>query len=246
MISLSVDPTSQSYALGQTVGTFAVAAIALAFLWRVTRPWRNAKDRSDLPPAERKRLQGKRNQVVVLATVVITMLAVVKTAGWADPDTGAADSAAREPAKAVTISAPETFSGYRLLTGPSEQRDAIEAMTNGRKDIGQRWYYDQDGDGFVHAFLMVTSVDPARSHSTEKEFDNFFTAAQASDVTPFEPGPAGGKLSCGHVKSPDGAGAQAICVWGDTATFGALRLADTGDLSEAARTTTALRTATVR
>ncbi|MER6314520.1 hypothetical protein ABT237_12225 [Streptomyces sp. NPDC001581] len=244
MIPLSVDPTSQSWGLGQTVGTFAVAAVALAFFWRVTRPWRNATDRSDLPPAERKRLQGRRNQVVVLATVVITLLAAVKTAGWADPDTGAAEPAAREPARPVTISAPEAFSGYRLITGPSEHRDRIEAATNGRKDIGQRWYYDKDGDRFVHAFLMVTSFDPARSRPTEEELGTFFTATRASDVTPFEPGPAGGKLSCGHVESPDGA--QAICAWGDTATFGALRLADTGDLPEAARTTTALRTATVR
>lgn len=80
MIALSVDPTSQNYAAGQVVATLAVAALAVTFLWRATKPWRNAADKSGIAPAERKRLQGKRNQVVVLATVLITVLAAMKAA----------------------------------------------------------------------------------------------------------------------------------------------------------------------
>ncbi|MGZ9932201.1 hypothetical protein ACXNSR_20285 [Streptomyces sp. NC-S4] len=81
MIDLSVDATSQSFAAGQATGTILVAAIALTFLWRLTKPWRNVLDKSGIAPAERKRLQGRRNQVVVLVTVVITVFAAMQLAG---------------------------------------------------------------------------------------------------------------------------------------------------------------------
>ncbi|MEU7724182.1 hypothetical protein AB0B78_02845 [Streptomyces sp. NPDC040724] len=80
MIPLSVDPTSQSYAAGQVFGTFSVAILAIAFLWRLSKPWRNLADKTGIAPAERKRLQGKRNQIVVLATVLITVFAAMKAA----------------------------------------------------------------------------------------------------------------------------------------------------------------------
>ncbi|MFD5408845.1 hypothetical protein [Streptomyces nojiriensis] len=208
-----------------------------------------------IAPAERKCLRDRRTQVVVLATVVITVLAALQAAGrfGREADTADGDSGRgrtwQEPAEPVTVGAPDGFSGYRLITAASAERDAIEARTAG-KNAGQRWCYDKDGDGRVHALLLVSTIDTdpglrrtKQSNSTDRQFRGFFASSKASDVTSFEPGAAGVELNCGRVEGPGGP--QAVCAWSDDSTFGALRLADIADLSEAARTTAALRAATV-
>lgn len=256
MIPLSVDTTSQSYALGQVTGVLAVAAIAIAGLWWQTASWRAPSTPVGGDPAETSRVEAKRRIQIVGVTVLIAAAAVGKAvldynpeprASQTPPPSSANAGALYQPSSS-SITAPDGFGGFRLMTGAAAERAATSVLAGRSMPDGVKiWYYGKDGDEDLHAVFMARSTewdptlyDEKNSKSISQEFRNFFAGAKAHDVTKFDPGPAGGGLSCGYSQGP--AGDQSICAWSDATAFGALRLLDPTSLTDAARTATSLRT----
>ncbi|WP_405676495.1 hypothetical protein OG239_40890 [Streptomyces sp. NBC_00868] len=90
------------------------------------------------------------------------------------------------------------------------------------------------------AVLQINAVEwdarlaeAKRSDTMTQELRNFFAGARATEVTEFEAGPWGGRLSCGFVASA--AGRPIVCAWTDSGTSGQVMLADEKSLSEAAK-----------
>ncbi|MFD4742879.1 hypothetical protein ACFWNR_35040 [Streptomyces virginiae] len=80
MIPLPVDTTSSNYAAGQVTGMFMVALMAIAGLWVLSKPWRNAVGQTSLSPTARAALRAKRHRVVIGATFVIVLFVGVRAA----------------------------------------------------------------------------------------------------------------------------------------------------------------------
>lgn len=70
---------------------------------------------------------------------------------------------------------------------------------------------------------------------------DFFAGSKATEVTAFEAGPWGGRLSCGFVTVDSGR--QVMCAWIDSATWGRLALMDEKSLSKAAKIALEFRSA---
>ncbi|MFD3676713.1 hypothetical protein [Streptomyces sp. NPDC058613] len=255
MIALSVDTTSQSYAAGQVFGTVAIAVAALVLLWRLTDTWRNPSSYGTAGPDEIAAMLAKRRAVVIGVMVLIAGMSAVKSAVSYHPEPRAAEveSAAADAEQPRTPTVPESFAGYRLMTGEAAARAEASVLAGRPLPAPVKIsYYDKGGDTMLHALFILNSTtwdpelaDQKASESISQEFRNFFAGARAHDVTAFDPGPDGGRLSCGYSPTP-GSEDQAVCVWSDATTFGSLRLTDPISLTDAADTTTALRTATMR
>ncbi|MEU8841547.1 hypothetical protein AB0D97_20835 [Streptomyces roseus] len=261
MIVASVDTTSQSYALGQVVGVLSVAVVAIVLLWRLTRSWRAPSTPVDGDRDGAMREASKRRLLTIGVTVLIAAVAGAKAAASYHPEPRASETSATvadshgqgaQTAAARSAVLPDSFSGYQLMTGDAGQR-AETAVLAGRKmpEGSKLGFYDKDGDGYLDLFVTVSSVEwspKVRKEKADKsitqEFRDFFAGAKARDVTPFEPGPYGGGLSCG--RSPSPGGDQAVCAWSDATTFGGVRTAAQTTLNDAAGLTLALRNATMR
>ncbi|MGG8410461.1 hypothetical protein ACM614_29860 [Streptomyces sp. 12297] len=264
MIHLSVDTTSQSYALGGAFGSLLFAAVIGAVVWRATKSYRHvAPGTASVPPAQLPALRARRRIHVIAVLVLITLAAgakavagyhpeprVAETGATARTDTdGRAGGGSRELVPARTIAPPPQLGRYRLLTG--EEAAPYEALAAQKKPAGvgdTSWYYDSSGDGVVEGVLHISTVESNAKLASEKrrdsftqEFRNFFAGAKARDQTFFDAGPLGGRLGCGHMDTP--AGEASVCGWSDAYTMGSVILTDAPSLSEAARTTLAFRTA---
>lgn len=79
-----------------------------------------------------------------------------------------------------------------------------------------------------------------RKDTLAQELRNFFAGARATEVTEFDASPWPGKLSCGFLPI---AGHPTVCAWADSATSGAVMLADEKGLGEAAEIARQFRTA---
>ncbi|WP_329380563.1 hypothetical protein OG625_15180 [Streptomyces sp. NBC_01351] len=257
MISLSVDTTSQSFALGQVSGVLFIAAVAITLLWKLSTSWRAPSTPYGGDPAETARLEGKRRKLTIAVTLLIAAAAVVQAVIAYNPEPRASETAPPGGAEAAlhqpsSITAPDSFGDYRLMTGEAAERAETAVLAGRSKPQGLRaWYYDKHGDEDVHAVFMARSTewdptlkDEKNTQSISQEFQGFFAGAKARDVAKFDPGQAGGGLSCGYVTGPDGD--QSVCVWSDATTFGVLRIVDPTALADAAQITTALRTSAMR
>ncbi|MFD4244046.1 hypothetical protein ACFWP3_20965 [Streptomyces sp. NPDC058525] len=258
MLTSSVDTTSQSFALGQVTGVLSVALIGIVLLWKLTGTWRAPSTPPGGDPAETARTESQRRLIVIGATVLIAAVAGVQATVSYNPEPRASEAtaAAAVPADPAntdasaprSIALPDGFADYRLMTGAAEERTAAEVMA-GRKKLPEGTkvgYYDRGGDENLELVVLVRSVqwDPklyeekARD-SISQEFINFFAGAKAREVTGFEAGPHGGRLSCGL--SQGTVGDQAVCAWSDATTFAAVRFVREADLAAAAKTTLTLR-----
>ncbi|MGW9068595.1 hypothetical protein ACWGQT_04005 [Streptomyces yangpuensis] len=250
IVASSLDPTSQAWAFGETVGYMLPAAIGIGVLWRLTRAWRAQSTPPGSDPAQAARGKRKRTWFIAGVSVFIAAVAGGKAFAEYNPEprayeTVAADGTAEYP----VIILPELFDRFRLLKGEDATRAETEALAGRQLPHSLRTgYYDQDADGTYDLFVLVTSADwdpkVAESKATKSistEFRNVFAAAKARDVTRFDPGRHGGGLGCGHVTGPDGD--QTLCAWSDAANLVLVRHAHETDLAAAARTTLALRDA---
>ncbi|GGS63889.1 hypothetical protein GCM10010222_00060 [Streptomyces tanashiensis] len=272
MIILAVDPSSESFAQGQAIGTLLVAVLAAALVWRLTRSWRQeAPGRGPAPSspaplaeaaeadarvtdggADGSWARARRRQRIVLGVVAaIVALGVTRALSFegeppaARSGAGSAAVAGAGQGEAVpdrVVEGPERVGEYRLLAGE-------DPMKGKKRPRGRQWYYDRDGDGAPDLMLGIDAVEWDPSLAAEKgrdtldqELRNFFAGAKAQDVTPFDAGPWGGKLSCGTLAA---SGAQPVlCAWTDSGTFGSVLLGGGGgDLAGAAKTALAFRTA---
>ncbi|MFE2140989.1 hypothetical protein ACFXA3_04405 [Streptomyces sp. NPDC059456] len=262
MIMLSVDTNSQSYADGQWLGALLVTAIALAAIWFATRTWRRGPVATSAADAERAGAvtvrRGNIVRGVLLAVAALGLLRAFTLPGGEPPAAEAAPvvrepaAQAQAPADAAQSPAPERVidpaaqvGAYRLLTGTEAAE--YDRLTSGKPASGKRWFYDGPGAGPVGAVLQLNAVEwdarlaaEKRSDTMTQELRNFFAGARATEVTDFEAGPWGGRLSCGFLPS---AGRPVVCAWTDSGTFGEVVLADEKSLSEAAGIALQFRTA---
>ncbi|WP_225799292.1 hypothetical protein [Streptomyces sp. NK15101] len=274
MITLAVDPSSEAFAQGRAIGTLLVAVAAAALVWRFTRSWRHEVPgrgpaaASPAPLAEAAEAdarvtdggadgswaRARRRQRIVLGVVAaIVALGVSRALSFegeppaARSGTGSAAAAGAEPGEGVparVVEGPERVGEYRVLAGE-------DPLKGKEKPRGRQWYYDRDGDGAPDLMLGIDAVewDPSlgaqkQKDTLDQELRNFFAGAKAQDVTPFDAGPRGGKLSCGTLAA---SGPQPVlCAWTDSETFGSVLLAGDGDLAGAAKTALAFRTAAER
>ncbi|MEJ8646095.1 hypothetical protein WKI68_42415 [Streptomyces sp. MS1.HAVA.3] len=252
MIDASIDPTSQPFAVGEVIGVMSAAAIAIAALWWLTRSWRTQSTPPGSDAALALRGKRKRTWFIAGVTVFIAAAASVKAAASYNPEPRAIEARAADGTEeSLVIVLPPLFDRFRLLTGEDAKRAETEVLAGRELPHSIRTgYYDQDADGLSDLFVLVNSADwdpkvaeNKATKSISQEFREFFTAAQARDVTPFDAGKHGGGLSCGLVAGPDGD--QTLCAWSDAANLVGVRLRAT-DLAGAARTTLALRNAATR
>ncbi|MFF0216016.1 hypothetical protein [Streptomyces vinaceus] len=261
MIAASVDTTSQSYALGQVVGVLTVAVVAIVLLWRLTRSWRAASTPSHGDPEGATREARKRRLMTIGLTLLIAVGAGAKAAASYHPEPRASETPAAgsvsqgrgaQEATARSAVLPDSFTGFRLMTGEAAQRAETAVLAGRSLPEGSKFAsYDSDGDESPDMYAVVSSTewstkvrDEKARKSIAQEFRDFFAGAKAHDVTAFEPGPHGGGLSCGLSASPGGD--QAVCAWSDATTFAAVRFRPQTTQTDAAGTTLALRNATLR
>ncbi|MGA5069103.1 hypothetical protein ACPB9E_35960 [Streptomyces exfoliatus] len=245
MITLSIDPTSQSFAAGQAIGVLLFTAAAMAVIWFATRRWRRGPVPASAVDAERAV-----STAVHRHNIVVGVLLVVAAAGLVRALTYEGDPPTAEAAPAVperVIDAAPRVGSYRLLTG--EEAAGFEQLGAGKKKPpGKHWFYDGPGTGPVGAVLQINAVEWDAELAAEKRRDtmtqemrNFFAGAKATEVTAFETGPWGGRLSCGFMASTGG-GQPIICAWTDAGTAGSVMLADEKSLPEAAEVALQFRT----
>ncbi|MFF8271411.1 hypothetical protein ACF059_29070 [Streptomyces sp. NPDC016562] len=253
MIVASIDPTSQSFAVGEVIGYMTAAALGIGALWWLTRSWRAESTPASSDPAQAARGRRKRTWFIAGVSVFIAAVASVKAATANDPEPRAVEALAADGTEEyAVIVLPELFDRFRLLTGEDATRAETETLAG--RDLPhsiRTGYYDQDADSSYDLFVLVTSAawDPKvaeskASKSISQEFRNYFAGAKARDVTRFDPGKHGGGLACGHVTGPGGD--QTMCAWSDAANLVGVRHVHETDLATAARTTLALRDAATR
>ena len=258
MIVVAVDTTSQSFALGQVTGGLFVAAVAIVLLWRFTRGWRAPSTPPGGDPAGTLREERRRRRFIVGVTVLIALGATVQAATSYDPEPRASETRATTTAtegqgpqagEPPTVVLPDSFAGFQLMTGAAAERSEAAVLAGRTLPAGTKTgFYDNDGDENLDLLVIVRSAewDPKiyeekARHSISQELRGYFAGAKARDVTTFEPGPHGGRLSCGLAQGADGD--QAVCAWSDATTFGSVRLARLTTLAEAAQTALTLRNA---
>ncbi|MFF8379064.1 hypothetical protein ACF07V_23375 [Streptomyces sp. NPDC015661] len=255
-------------AIGALLGALLAAALVwrLTRSWRHETPGRSAAA-APLPLAEAavadarvtdggadgSWARARRRRLIVLAVVAAIVALGVTQALSYQGQPSAAESGAGSTEAALTsakpgetipsrvIEGPARVGGYRLLTG-------ADPFKGKKKPNGKQWYYDRDGDGALDLMLGIDAVEWNPTLAAEKQTDtldqelrNFFAGARAEDVTAFDAGPWGGKLSCGTLAAAEGR--PALCAWTDAETFGSVLVGGDGDLAEAAKTALAFRTA---
>ncbi|MFJ3205791.1 hypothetical protein [Streptomyces sp. NPDC086989] len=259
MYMSSIDVNSQAYADGQWFGVLFATAVALTVIWFSTRTWRRgpvAISAADAEQAGKEALRrGNLVRGVLLAVAAVGLLRAFTLPGGEPPAAEAApiaqDSAAQAPSDAAQPQAhqrvvdPAAQVGkYRMLNAEESaefaQRMPIKASS------GKHWFYDGPGEGPVGAVLQINAVEwnprlaeEKRSNTMSHELRDFFAGARATEVTDFEAGSWGGKLSCGFMPS---SGRQVICAWTDSGTLGQVVLADEQSLADAAEVALQFRT----
>ncbi|MFI8183916.1 hypothetical protein ACIF70_25815 [Actinacidiphila glaucinigra] len=244
MIMLSIDTTSESYAAGQSVAALLFTAGAMAAIWFATRTWRRGPVPGGAVDAERAGAQAVRR-----GNIVRGVLLVVAAAGLVRASTYEGEPPAAYAAPVVrerVIDAAPRVGAYRLLTGAEVAE--FGGPATGRATSAKRWFYDGPGEGPVGALLQINAVEwdtglaeEKRSDTMGQELRNAFAGARATEVTAFEAGPWGGRLSCGFMTSI--AGRPTVCAWTDGGTSGLVMLLDEKSLSEAAELALRFRTA---
>ncbi|MFE2009820.1 hypothetical protein [Streptomyces sp. NPDC059491] len=244
MITLSVDTTSQSFARGQAVGSLLVTAAVMAAVWFATRGWRRGPvPRSAVAVERAPAIALRRRNVVVGVLLVVGVLGLVRACSYeGEPPTADAAPVGQER----VIDAAPRVGAYRLLAG--EEAAAYEKLASGRKSHGKLWFYDGPGVGPMGAVLQINAVEWDARLAEEKNTDtmaqelrNFFGGAKATDVTGFEAGPWGGRLSCGFLPS-NATGRPIVCAWTDGGTTGSVVLGDEQSLPAAAELALRFRT----
>ncbi|WP_030556694.1 hypothetical protein [Streptomyces exfoliatus] len=245
MITLSVDPTSQSFAAGQALGALLVTAAAMAVIWFATRTWRRGPVPARAVEAEQAVSTAlRRRNTIVGVLLAVAAAGLVRACSYeGQPPTAEAAPVVQER----VIGAAPRVGVYRLLTG-EEAAEYERVMTSGRTLSGKRWFYDGPGQGPMGAMLQINAVEwdaelaeEKRSDTMTQELRNFFAGARASDVAAFEAGPWGGQLSCGYIASNAG-GRPIVCAWTDGGTSGSVVLTDERSLPGAAEVALQFRT----
>ncbi|WP_405497426.1 hypothetical protein [Streptomyces sp. NBC_00096] len=259
MITLSVDINSEAYATGQSLGVLLVTAVAMVSIWFATRAWRRGPVPAGAVEAEQASARSiRRNNLVRGALLVVAAAGLVRALSFEGEPPAAeaapvsqspaakapADAAGTPEAKRVVDAAP-TVGAYRLLAGAEAAK--YDEVASGKMPSGKHWFYDGPGEGPVGAILQINTVewdtrlaDEKRSNTMPQELRNFFAGARATEVTAFDAGPWGGKLSCGFLPA---AAHPIVCAWTDSGTYGSVILADEQGLPEAAEIARNFRTA---
>ncbi|MEU3558061.1 hypothetical protein [Streptomyces fragilis] len=247
MITLSVDPTSQSFAAGQALGTLLITAAVMTVIWFATRTWR----RGPVPagaaePAQAFPAAQRRYNVVASVLLVVATAGLIRACSYEGKPPSASVEAAPVAQERVIDAAPRV-GAYRLLT--DEEAAPYEQQASGKTLQGQYWFYDGPGRGPMGAILQINAVEwdaglaeEKRSDTMTQELRNFFAGAKASEVTAFEAGPWGGRLSCGFI-APNAGGRPIVCAWTDGGTSGSVVLGDETSLPGAAEVALRFRTA---
>ncbi|WP_448317315.1 hypothetical protein [Streptomyces sp. CO7] len=246
MITLSVDPTSQSLAAGQALGTLLITAAAMAVIWFATRTWRRGPVPAGAvePEPEQASSAAQRRY-----NIVVGVLLVVAAAGLARAYSyeGQPPADAAPVAQERVIDAAPRVGAYGLLT--EEDAALYEQQTSGKTLQGKHWFYDGPGQGPIGAILQINAVEwdaelaeEKRSDTMTQQLRNFFAGAKASEVTAFEAGLWGGQLSCGFI-APNAGSRPIVCAWTDDGTSGSVVLVDETRLPRAAEVALQFRTA---
>ena len=134
---------------------------------------------------------------------------------------GAVTGSNPNPGKNHTLSAPTQSAGYTKITGglADQVYSSLTASVAGRyhkKDLTVAVYGPTGSSSPTFIFLGVHSSDFS-DHAPSATIANFMKGAQVSNASPVDPGPLGGKMSCGT--STDG---QTVCAWVDHNTLGGM------------------------
>ncbi|MFE3069119.1 hypothetical protein [Streptomyces sp. NPDC059247] len=243
MYTLSIDPSSQSYAAGQAIGALLVTAVLMGAVWFLTRTWRQGPVATGGVEAEQVLSTAlRRRNIVTGVLLVVAVVGLVRACSYeGEPPSATASPVVMER----FVDAAPQVGAYQLLTG--EEIAAYDKAF--RAPQGKRWYYDGPGEGPLGAILQINTAEWDAELAEEKNADtmaqelrNFFAGAKATQVTDFEAGPWGGRLSCGYVTAKTG-GRPVVCAWTDSATFGNVLLVDEKGLPEAAESALRFRTA---
>ncbi|WP_369146715.1 hypothetical protein [Streptomyces sp. R44] len=265
-VDTSSEAYAQGQAIGALLVALLAAALVWRFTrsWRHETPGPRAAA-SPLPLAEAavadarvtdggtdgSWARARRRRTIVLGVVaLIVALGVTKALSYegqppaARSGAGSAEAALAsakpgETVRARVVEGPARVGEYRILTGD-------DPLKGKKKPSGKLWYYDRNGDGAPDLMLGINAVewDPSllaekQKDTLDQELRNFFAGAKAEDVTAFDAGPWGGKLSCGTLA----ASGTTLCAWTDAETFGSVLAGGGGDLAGAAKTALAFRTA---
>ncbi|WP_431676505.1 hypothetical protein [Kitasatospora sp. KL5] len=230
---LAIDTHSTAYLQGRVFGLAVVLAVGVILVWVFTRKWRNpvARMPEDLPRVTA--LRKKRQALLALAMVLVCALYATKFVldlRNEDPYGAAAETGPTNR----TVDAPDAVAGYHLITDEAAARFAAEKSSATSERF---WLYSTTPGGTQPSVMFTASTaawDPRGAaerseHSLEWLLVNFFAGAKVEDAQDVDPGPLGGLMRCGHIKS----GNLVICRWQDASTGGTVATSDTTDIRQA-------------
>ena len=125
------------------------------------------------------------------------------------------------PGKNHTLSAPSQTAGYTQITGGVADQVSSSITTSlagkySKNDISVAVYSPSGSTVPEFVFLGVHSSQ-FTSHSPSDSISTFMKGAQVTNASSVDPGPLGGKMSCGTSDN-----SQTVCVWVDHNTLGTL------------------------
>ena len=125
------------------------------------------------------------------------------------------------PGASHTLSAPAQTAGYTQVTGTVADQVSASISTSlagkyNKKDVSVAVYSPTGSEVPEFVFLGV-HTSSFSSHSPSDLIASFMKGAQVGSASSVDPGPLGGKMSCGTSGT-----SQTVCVWVDHNTLGTL------------------------
>ncbi|MFJ1756421.1 hypothetical protein [Kitasatospora sp. NPDC088134] len=235
-MSMTLTTASGAYQAGRSFWMLLEVVAGVAVGWAVTRRWRNptAAMPADLPRVNALRARRR------LLSIGATVAAVALFGGWyAVLGGGLRHPTATGPAYR-TFQPPEAVGDYHLMKGAAAA-ELQARLAPGGDPHEEHWFYSSAAEPERVTLMLSANADyshPERNPASKEWLEDYGGAAGMRDGTPFDAGPLGGTLRCGHLGTTG-----TLCRWADRNVRAGVMLADGGDLAEAAALTLRFRTA---